>query len=76
MILYFLSLSLSLSPPSAHPNLLACLGTTGKPKGAMLSHANIVSCMKAVWRGLWKFQSQVETKQIFRLDLNFLIEIF
>lgn len=33
-------------------------GTTGKPKGAMLSHANIVSCMKAVWRGLWKFQSQ------------------
>lgn len=31
-------------------------GTTGKPKGAMLSHGNIVSCMKMVWRQLWKFQ--------------------
>lgn len=31
-------------------------GTTGKPKGAMLSHGNVVGCMSGVWRQLWCFQ--------------------
>ena len=39
-------------------------GTTGKPKGAMLSHENIVSCMKMQWRQLWKFQCKFNKEEV------------
>eukprot|EP00116_Pleurobrachia_bachei_P001486 sb/3461748/ len=40
-------------------------GTTGKPKGAILTHANIVSCMKMQWRLLWKFQGTFNKDEVY-----------
>ncbi|XP_063688228.1 long-chain-fatty-acid--CoA ligase 1-like [Bolinopsis microptera] len=53
------------SPPTADDIAIICYtsGTTGKPKGAELTHKNIVSCMKMQWRQLWKFQGKFNKEE-------------